>query len=82
MRMPKEIMSMYEGKVCDFCPFGNSRLIVKYGISKEGKKYPTVTRCQAGYERNEQDTVFIETEPNKKQTFVSRPKICIDNNGV
>ena len=83
MKMPAQLLSMYEGRVCDFCPFNMMRIQTKFVFTlQEKKRVPTHTKCQAGYERDENVRVFIEVEPNKKQTFIKRPQACIDENGV
>jgi hypothetical protein len=81
MNMPKQLLSMYNGQVCEFCPFNNMRLITEHGTTKELKKYPLSTKCAAGYSRSEQDTVFVDIGDGKKQTFVKRPQGCINENG-
>ena len=82
MEMPKKLLSMYGGRVCDFCPLNNMRIQTKWAFTlRLKKKVPTHTKCQAGYERNESDLVFIDMGDNKKQTFIKRPKICLDENG-
>lgn len=82
MDMPKKLLSMYGGQVCEFCPFNNMRMITESDFSKDMKKYPIKTKCTAGYERMEKETVFVDTGKDQKQTFIKRPQSCIDENGV
>jgi hypothetical protein len=82
MKMPKQLLSMYGGQVCEFCPFNNMRLVIEHGMTKDLKKYPTSTKCAAGYARSEGDKVFVDVGDNKKQNFIKRPQACIDENGA
>lgn len=58
------------------------RVVTEHGMTKEMKKYPVKTKCTAGYERGEQETVFVDVGDGKKQTFVARPQSCVDENGI
>jgi len=74
MEMPKKLLSMYDGQVCDFCPFNMMRIQSKFVFTlKEKRRIPTHTKCQAAYERDENEKVFIDIGNGKKQTFIKRP---------
>ncbi len=82
MEMPKKLLSMYSGQVCDFCPFNMMRIQTKFVYTlQHKKKVPTHTKCQANYERDENARVFVDMGDGKKQTFIKRPQACIDENG-